>query len=237
MEPLQSGKYYHIYNRSNNREDLFRTPANYQHFLRLYEKYILPIADTFAWVLMKNHFHMLVRIRDEEEIEFLPSLDAKHEASRFTTVDASRSVDAGRSGGETFQRSSNLEVSGRSKRDLKKPIPSHQFSHLFNAYAKYYNKLNNRTGSLFQKNFKRKEVNSDRYFRQLVVYIHTNPVHHGFTDNFKDYPWSSFATILSLKPTKLSRDEVIGWFDDVANFVYIHNQEMDRNVIESIEIE
>lgn len=67
---LQHGKYYHIYNRGNNREDLFKVSDNYQHFLKLYEKYISPIADTYAWVLMKNHFHLLVRIKDEEEIGF-----------------------------------------------------------------------------------------------------------------------------------------------------------------------
>jgi len=69
MQQLQHGKYYHIYNRGNNREDLFSTPDNYLHFLRLYEKYILPVADTFAWVLMKNHFHLLVKVKEENEIK------------------------------------------------------------------------------------------------------------------------------------------------------------------------
>ena len=69
MAPIQHGKYYHIYNRGNNREDLFRSPDNYQHFLRLYEKHIFPVAETFAWVLMKNHFHLLVRVKEVEEIK------------------------------------------------------------------------------------------------------------------------------------------------------------------------
>ena len=34
METLQHGKYYHIYNRGNNCEDLFRSMTNYQHFLK-----------------------------------------------------------------------------------------------------------------------------------------------------------------------------------------------------------
>lgn len=68
MEKLQPGKYYHIYNRGNNREDLFRTAGNYQHFLHLYEKYIVPVAETYAWVLMKNHFHLLVKIKEVKEI-------------------------------------------------------------------------------------------------------------------------------------------------------------------------
>mgnify|MGYP001581916182 CR=1 FL=1 len=68
---LEFGKYYHIFNRGNNRENLFYEEKNYNHFLKLYGYYIEPVADTFAYCLMKNHFHLLVRIRDEEEIERL----------------------------------------------------------------------------------------------------------------------------------------------------------------------
>jgi len=31
--------------------------------------YIEPVAETFAYCLLKNHFHLLVRIKDEEEID------------------------------------------------------------------------------------------------------------------------------------------------------------------------
>lgn len=68
MEPLEYGNYYHIYNHAAGNRDLFYEPANYQYFLGLYDKYILPIADTYAWVLMKNHFHLLVRMKAKEEM-------------------------------------------------------------------------------------------------------------------------------------------------------------------------
>ncbi|WP_225318013.1 hypothetical protein [Flavobacterium luteum] len=55
---LLHGNYYHIYNRGNNGIDVFLETENYYHFLRLYAKYIEPIADTYAWCLLKNHFHM-----------------------------------------------------------------------------------------------------------------------------------------------------------------------------------
>lgn len=64
---LQPGKMYHIYNRGNNREDIFREESNYALFLKLYEQHIHSIADTFAYCLMKNHFHMLVRMKNEED--------------------------------------------------------------------------------------------------------------------------------------------------------------------------
>lgn len=61
--------YYHIYNRGINRENIFFDERNYWHFLDLYEKYIHPIADTFAYCLLKNHFHILVRIKSEVELQ------------------------------------------------------------------------------------------------------------------------------------------------------------------------
>ena len=66
--PLLHGGYYHVYNRGINRQNLFFQQRNYHHFLKLYAKHILPIADTFAYCLLPNHFHVLVRIKSVEEL-------------------------------------------------------------------------------------------------------------------------------------------------------------------------
>ena len=75
--PLENGKYYHIYNRGINSDILFKENDNYNYFLKLYETHIDPIVETFAWCLMKNHFHFLIRIKEIEEItseiKILPS--------------------------------------------------------------------------------------------------------------------------------------------------------------------
>lgn len=65
--PLIPGMYYHIYNRGNNHENLFIEKRNYSYFLSLYAKHIEPVADTFAYSLLRNHFHSSVRIKTEEE--------------------------------------------------------------------------------------------------------------------------------------------------------------------------
>src|SRR5258707_12000647 len=62
--PLLPGHYYHLYNRGNNREDLFREERNYRYFLELYARHIGPVAETLAYCLLKNHFHLLVMIRE-----------------------------------------------------------------------------------------------------------------------------------------------------------------------------
>ena len=46
--PLQEGKFYHIYNRGNNRETLFYTEENYKYFLKKYDKYLSEYIDTYS---------------------------------------------------------------------------------------------------------------------------------------------------------------------------------------------
>ncbi len=200
IEPLIHGKFYHIYNRGINGCDLFTENPNYEYFLNLYDKYLTPVADTYAWVLMKNHFHLLVRIKEVTELQTL---------SKVQTL----------SGLETPER-------------VKFPDPSRQFSHLFNAYAQAFNKLNKRTGSLFEHPFKRKLIEETEHFKTMVVYIHNNPVHHGFTQHAMDYPWSSYLTCISVKPTRLQRDATTGWFNNQADFKTAHDKPENTSDLE-----
>ena len=182
---IEKGKYYHIYNKGRQGENLYRENENYAHFLRLYEKYIDPIAETYAWVLLGNHFHLLIKT---------------------TTTETSKPL---------FQ----------------------YFSNLFNAYTKSFNKRYERYGPLFVSPFKRIEITSNKYLKNLVHYIHNNPVHHGFSERLQDYPWSSYGSIISLKPTKLKRDKLLGFFDTTGNFIDYHNQKHELECIKNMIIE
>lgn len=198
--PLLHGNYYHIYNRGNNGIDIFLENENYLHFLRLYAKYIEPIAETYAWCLLKNHFHILVRIKDKNEI-VVGDLT-------YNTTAAPKVVE-----------------------------PFRQFSHLFNAYTQAINKKHHRTGSLFEKSFERKLVTSEKYFQQLIFYIHNNPVHHGFVKQMSLYPWSSYSSIISDKPTLMKRDEILSLFGSKADFLDYHTEQQNTNSINELKIE
>lgn len=73
---------YHVYNHANGSENLFRSDENYYYFLRKYAEYIYPVADTYAYCLMPNHFHLMIRIRSEEEV--LKFLKLKQPTSDLT---------------------------------------------------------------------------------------------------------------------------------------------------------
>jgi REP element-mobilizing transposase RayT len=65
---LAFGACYHIFHRGNNRENIFFEDRNFFFFMRLYAKYIPPIADTYAYSLLRNHFHLCIRIKTLPEI-------------------------------------------------------------------------------------------------------------------------------------------------------------------------
>ena len=65
-QPFEPAHYYHIYNRGNNKENIFKEDENYYYFLNLVKKYLLQIADIYAYCLLPNHFHLLVKIKEEK---------------------------------------------------------------------------------------------------------------------------------------------------------------------------
>src|ERR1700679_1071786 len=158
LSPLYENEIYHIYNRGNNGENLFYKPDNYNYFLRQYDRHLSPYLETFAYCLLPNHFHLLVRIKSYKDF---PKSDAIPQRDGIAT----KEIEPEHSTGEHFRR-------------------------LFIGYAQAINKQQVRTGSLFQKPFKRKEVSNQQYFNQLVYYIHANPQTHGIADDFRDYPYS-----------------------------------------------
>lgn len=99
---------------------------------------------------------------------------------------------------------------------------------MFNAYIKYFNNKYNRVGGLYQGRFKRIVIEDENYFRYLGYYIHHNPVHHKFVDNFNKYKWSSYLDIISSKETFVDYNEVIKLFDNIENIKFFHedNQEL-----------
>ena len=204
--PLEHDTFYHIFNRGNNYENIFPENSDYEYFLELYDIFIDTIADTYAWCLMKNHFHVLLRIKDEGEIGFLNS-------------DYARSEDI-----YLKWKTHNPKTSHPSF--IKKPKPSEQFKHLFSAYTMWFNKKYKRKGSLFTKNFERIPITNENYYSNLIIYIHNNPVKHGFSEHAMDYPWSSYLTIVTNKNTKLKRDAVIDYFNDIENFKFMHHPEL-----------
>ena len=82
--PLLPGNYYHIFNRGNNKEKIFHKEEHYQYFLGKYKEIICPHVETFAYCLLPNHFHLLLRIK--EDYSDPDGFDPSHQFRRFFQV-------------------------------------------------------------------------------------------------------------------------------------------------------
>lgn len=191
--PFEEGKSFHIYNRGNNKENLFVEERNYSFFLQKMYQYLYSIVDIYSYCLMPNHFHLVLRIKEKENLPNEYQLGTKK---------------------------------------LHQP-----FSNFFNSYTKAINKAYKRTGSLFQEHLHRKEITDEGYLRDVIIYTNINPVIHNFSDDFANYPYSSYKELISTGPTKLKRDKVLKLFDGRTNFICCHNKRKNQNQQKTDEIE
>lgn len=195
LETLTEGNYFHIYNRGVNSENIFKEEKNYFFFLQQYKKYCSEVFETFAYALLKNHFHLLVFVKENV---IIPRSDGKG----IIQLNASK-----------------------------------QLSHFFNSYAQAINKSFDRTGPLFESPFERKPVNNDDYISSLIYYCHYNAQLHGMVTNFKDWPYSSYHSIVENNNNIVAVDKVIEWFGGRQQFIDQHEKRYEQNSYQNIVLE
>jgi putative transposase len=102
-EPLDPGCLYHIYNHAVGFENLFRSDDNYYYFLRRYQHFIDPIAETYTYCLMSNHIHFFVEIKrnivlPENSKYSMPQFASKQFSNLFSSYSQAFNKQQGRMG-------------------------------------------------------------------------------------------------------------------------------------------
>lgn len=196
---FEEGHYFHIIAKAVGNNLLFLSDENRRFFLQKYLFYSTGFFDTFSYVLMDNHIHLLVKCNSHEglirHLSNIPSFQLKKHQCKFIQ------------GQITFEE--ELEF---------------QLKDFFICYAVSFNKSNNRSGALFVNPFRRIEIEDDAHFTQLIIYHHANVLKHLGQQEFWEYPWSSYQSILSDKPTHLKREEVLDWFGGRERFIIAHRE-------------
>lgn len=172
--------------------------------------------ETLAYCLLPNHFHLAVRVKDKP--------------------DNTKSISAGN---KTITSDPSTWQLKNGEKIIFEPdkILSELLRRFFTSYSKSINIQEKRMGSLFMKNFKRIEVNTDDYLSYLIYYIHFNPQKHRLIEDFTKYQYSSFKSIISDEITKVEREKVLEWFGGLKQFKSFHNLLHDFNNIDDLIIE
>lgn len=190
---LEPDCFYHIYNRGVNGDKVFQGNDNYKFFMSQFLKYLSQVCDLYAYCLMPNHFHFVIKIKSYKEL-----IELFEEKNKNSKNKGLHSIES---------------------------LASKQLSKFISSYTQAYNKVFDRHGPLFESPFKRKKIDSEQYLRNLIIYVHQNPM--DIKKDFKSYKFSSYITVLSSLKTNLKRREVIEYFDDLENFIFCHDNIID----------
>ena len=185
---------YHIYHHAVGEENLFKEEQHYYLFLDKYNRYINPICETYAYCLMPNHLHCVVRFHDTPEL-------IKH----YKKIRKVRGLD--------------IDINDDSIEGTLPTYLSKSFSNLFNSYTQTINHLEKRKGSLFRQNFNRKIVGDDDYLRYLIAYVHNNPVKDNFVDSIGEWEFSSYN---QMKNDNM-KDKLLKLYGNRQTFLSDHN--------------
>jgi REP element-mobilizing transposase RayT len=186
--------YYHVYNRAIGTDLLFLGHDNYQFFLQKWQKYLSNYLDTYAYCLMSNHFHFIVKVKPiDDELKICVQEEGTVAARAFLVQEI------------TFDA-----------------FLEDQFKRFFTSYAKAFNTQQNRHGSLFQKGFKRIQQTTYEQLLDKIAYVHHNPLHHNMSPFYNAWTYSSYPAYLSNKPTSLKREEGLLLFDGLKSFIDFH---------------
>jgi putative transposase len=155
------GTLHHVIVRGIDRRRIVDDVADRKNFV---ERLGQLAADTetsiYAWALMTNHAHILLR-------------------------------------------SSEIGLSGFMRR-------------LLTGYAIYYNRRHRRWGHLFQNRYKSIICDEDAYFKELVRYIHLNPLRVKMVKSLtklERYRWSGHGALMGkIQNDWQNRDYVLKWF-------------------------
>ncbi|MBA3036322.1 MAG: transposase [Desulfobacterium sp.] len=156
------GAINHVIARGINKEDIFSDDADYKSFLNRLGVVLMDTKTAcYAWALLPNHFHLLLR-------------------------------------------TGNTPVSMIMRR-------------LLTGYAVNYNHRHKRSGHLFQNRYKSVLCQEEPYLKELVRYIHLNPLRGGIISDYRSlgrYSYCGHGVILGfLKNDWQDTDYIINLFD------------------------
>ncbi len=155
------GTLHHVIVRGIEKGRIVRDDQDRQAFVERLGR-VAPLTRTsvYAWALLPNHVHLLVR--------------------------------SGTVGLPAFMR------------------------RLLTGYAITFNKRHERHGHLFENRYKSIVCDEDAYFRELVRYIHLNPLRAGLCSDLAElgrYPWCGHCAIAgSIRYVWQDRKHVLSWF-------------------------
>ncbi len=203
--PFCPEKHYHIVCKSNDGLILFRETVDYMEFIERLRIFTRPFMDMWSYSLLSNHTHHVTKIRSIDSIagyvDQLPKRDQTMTMKAFLKDQVNPA--------------------------LFDAMIERQMNSMLVSFVKYYNNKYQRKGGLFQRPFKRTEIEDDAYLQQAVIYVNANAQKHRLVNNYKTYLYSSYAATLKADNSFVDTKAVIDFFGSLEHFITIHDAQVN----------
>lgn len=194
-EVLATNEFYHIFNRTVGREDIFSSKITLRKILKITCYYIVPQR------IRLSKFEILPKDRQNDYLEFMRKQHPLVEIYAYAFMP-----------NHFHFLLKQLQDNGTAK----------FISNLQNSFARYYNLKTNRHGTLFSNPFKGRRVETTEESIHISRYIHLNPV-TAYLVKLRDlgkYPWTSFQYFSDKKgdETFLNKNFLLDIFKSNENY-------------------
>ena len=195
-------------------------------------------VELIGWCIMNNHFHIYVylpeppQMTDEEVLVRFKAL--KGDAERIFADDGfgteCRTLGARMDEGREKARAERVAAIRRRMYSIAEYMRM-----IKQWFSEDYNRRNGHKGTMWEAiygdhpMFLPEELDGYEDLRDVLAYIHLNPIRAAMTDRFDGYAWSSYAAYRRGDPVavKAMRLAYAG-YDDDAEIVKVHEERMAR---------
>ncbi len=207
------GLFYHEVLKANSDGILFRDAEDRLYFIDKMRKFILPCCELWAYVVLGNHVHLLIRPHRKEVLARLP---LKLHLLRLNL------------------HSEKLKDYLLPEREIDLPLaisPYRGSIHfqirycirgLKHSYDQYLKRKYETKGVLWSREKFTKELPTLEDISRTILYIHKNPVFHGMVHQPEDWPFSSFHEITGDSNKLVMRSEILALFKGMKPFCAEH---------------
>ena len=181
--------FYHVVSRIANKAFLLNDAEKKRVFVNMMHRAAdFSGVDVITYVVMDNHFHLCVKIPEREgevpESEILRRVGVLYGKDRRDALE--RRLAGCREEGDDAAADAELAKLRSRMGDLS------EFMKTFKQrVSQWYNSNYGHEGTLWGGRFKSVLVEDGRYLRNLVAYIHGNPIRAGLVARAADYEWSA----------------------------------------------
>jgi len=189
------GSKYHVISRFVDRQFAMGDDAAKRKFSEImFSQAAFTGVEILTYCIMSNHFHILLRVPERPAPKELSEAEILRRLGKIWTKKKVENLQ------ETFANMREISVEGDAlvERELdrfrRRMFDLSEFmKDVKQRFSSWYNKTNERKGTLFEERFKSVIVQDGQALRMMAAYIDLNPVRAGIVDDPAKYLWCGYA--------------------------------------------